>query len=264
MSNDRAKAMGRILLHGYLLCGFLPHYINGATLYWILTQKEPSTDFIVKSFIECMDDGTVDLISKMNQATEFTPQIQHRILMFFTHHDTAILPTPSTTRSAFENVAVYRGLIQPHHLISNMRCNESRDVFSFLTQAGFVSMLEIMKPNGESIAAVLEPDFSDDDALKASEEDSFEFLLQLVKELDSANASKFLRFVSGVEVFDNEKKIRVLFNGKIGGVYEMLPTTNMCSVSLQLSRYFSSYEMIKNVFRTIFDNEHMWTRVDLI
>ena len=42
VNRDKSKAMGRILLHGFLVCSFLPHHLHNATLYAILTGNVTS------------------------------------------------------------------------------------------------------------------------------------------------------------------------------------------------------------------------------
>eukprot|EP00794_Sanderia_malayensis_P003900 gene3900-4444_t len=57
MNVDELNAIGRVLLHGYILCGYLPYYINYGVLYWILTGQEMSGELMLEQFIQSLDAG---------------------------------------------------------------------------------------------------------------------------------------------------------------------------------------------------------------
>ena len=90
-----AQATGRILLHGYLVCGYLPHFINHATLYYILAHKDPSTEIVTKAFKECLDESTQKCIEDMENVSTLTSDLTHRLIMFFSQHDTHVVPSTS-------------------------------------------------------------------------------------------------------------------------------------------------------------------------
>ena len=40
MESDQLNAVGRVLIHGYVLCGYLPYLFNASIMYWILVGHE--------------------------------------------------------------------------------------------------------------------------------------------------------------------------------------------------------------------------------
>ena len=42
MESDQLNAVGRVLMHGYVLCGYLPYLFNASIMYLILVGHEPS------------------------------------------------------------------------------------------------------------------------------------------------------------------------------------------------------------------------------
>ena len=56
------EIFGRILVHGYILTGYLPIRLNNATLYHVLTGRKPSKDILKSSFLNCLSRADQDLV----------------------------------------------------------------------------------------------------------------------------------------------------------------------------------------------------------
>ena len=87
VSKERLEAMGRILLHGYLVCGFLPIYLNNASLFYVLTGKMPTKEFFKESFLACLDEKASRLVQQGESAAQFSSELQHNLLVYFSQHE---------------------------------------------------------------------------------------------------------------------------------------------------------------------------------
>eukprot|EP00794_Sanderia_malayensis_P010409 gene10409-11497_t len=63
MDVEELNAIGRVLLHDYILCGNLPFYINYGVLYWIRTGQEMSGELMLGQFTQGLDEGDKSLIN---------------------------------------------------------------------------------------------------------------------------------------------------------------------------------------------------------
>ena len=86
---------------------------------------------------------------------------------------------------------------------------------------------------------------------RAFEEDVFDLLVHYVKELNRKEAAQLIRFTTGMEVLRPNTVIRVTCNGCLGEGLAIASTSNMCSDTIHVSRYFNSYDKLKNTFTVL-------------
>ena len=51
LSSAECKAVGRILIHGFFLTGFLPLSMNHALLFYLASSVEPSDNLLMMAFL---------------------------------------------------------------------------------------------------------------------------------------------------------------------------------------------------------------------
>ena len=259
-SKERLEAMSRILLHGFLVCGFLPINLNNASLFFILSGHLPSNTYFKECFLNCVEERIRGLF---DQSENLSENAQHELILFFTQHHCSALPTSRTIGTLLDEVSTYRGYYNPYFILTGLQHLMSNELFSKMTEDDFKALLESMRPDGKEIAMLLDPDYSDDVSKRVCEEDVFEFLLQFVRELDRERAAIFVRFVTGMETIRTDLRIRVSFNGLVGYSWAVAPTSNTCSDNLHVTRYFGTFQELKVSFMLVLSNQDAWSRLDV-
>lgn len=68
LSDEQLLAAGRILIHGFVLTGYLPIHVSYAQLFLILTGRMPSSSLSETSFLATLTDSDQQKISLVNAA----------------------------------------------------------------------------------------------------------------------------------------------------------------------------------------------------
>ena len=179
---ETSTALGRILLHGYVLVGFLPLRFSHACLFYVLTGQEPTTDLLIDSFLQCIDENEKHLLleaMKCNPDTTFQPRVMNFLTIFFGHNDISRIPSPATMKEVISNLSRYTLLMKPFYILQNMRsgvtaCFET--LFEIFSEKAFSQLLEKLRPKGSDIVKNLKPEYSQDGDQKAVEERVFGML----------------------------------------------------------------------------------------
>ncbi len=128
-------------------------------------------------------------------------------------------------------------------------------------ESDFCHLLQSLLLNGLQVVAKLSLNLSDDVELQALESRVADYLQTFLVSLNQTDAATFLRFVSGSETL--HETIRVEFNGEINEA-NMGLKANTCSCSLQISRYFLTFQLLYQNMKRILANPKLWSRVDMI
>ena len=70
------EIFGRILVHGYILTGYLQIHFNNAALYHVLTGRKPIKDILKCSFLNCLSRADQDLV--VNSLTKPDTSVKFR------------------------------------------------------------------------------------------------------------------------------------------------------------------------------------------
>ena len=235
LDHESIIAIGRILIHGFLVAGYIPIFINTSTLYSIMSQKQPSDNFLFDHFVECLDSGDRNLVSSAVIKETYDDSFRLRLAAFFGNHGVNYMPSPASSRDMFISLAKYLAVIKPFYFCHFMKSRCCKNVFGQISEAGFTSFVESLRPTGQVLAHALRASYSTNASAQALEERVFSYLQTFIEGLDINKAGVLLKFVSGAEVLSNDFIIMVVYNG-ISEEENMLPTANTCSATIHISK----------------------------
>ena len=87
-------AAGRILVHGYILLGYLPININPCYLYFIPTGSTPAAKHVVVSFLNALPVADQRLIDDATRLHSFSESLTAQLTALFGTMDLDTLPQP--------------------------------------------------------------------------------------------------------------------------------------------------------------------------
>lgn len=245
---------GRILEHGFDLVGFVPIFLNQAQLFFIMTGVVPSIDLILKGFYDCLAASEVDLIKEAIMMDNFDEEFKSKLMDLFSSYEIKGLPKPEYFLSFLQEIAMVEVITKPYFAL----CHVARKIWP-ADEDLFLERLRLMKPDGKKITTLLkEPDSSDPHIERV-----FSFLTRFTNGLDEGDARTFLKFVTGIEVLDENRLITVQFNG-VTDPERMVPTAHSCGNVLTLSKYFLAYNHFENIFKKVIDHTEFWNSFSLI
>ena len=251
--------LGRILLHGYLISGFLPLRIAFPTLVTMLLggKERVPASFLMSSFLDSLnahERGIVQSGLKFN-GESFPPDILNKLIAVISRFDGRKVPTPRNLKEILCQLADFQFRVRPlaaaiaaytgipeferHFWQSKTPADIHLLYFSLLATPSKV--LEIIK----------EPE-----CMNAAEERVFKYLTQMVGDMKSPQLAKLLRFISGSSVVIGTS-ITVTFNHTTG--LARRPIAHTCDCVLELSTSYISFLDFEAEFRSILtDSELLW------
>ena len=183
----QCKAAGSILVHGLVLTGYVPYYLNQAVLYKLVCQLEPSQSLINNSFFSCLDQRDRHLLESAESMESFDNETKLQLATMLSGHDFLGMPTPSSIKSMINNLTNYVTLVKPFYLIHHLQsgvleadCNPLKGS----SESEFIKYITSIKPTGIDIVRNLDPNYSDDANIQAAEERSFGYLETFVSSLN--------------------------------------------------------------------------------
>ncbi|XP_057299552.1 uncharacterized protein LOC130630175 isoform X3 [Hydractinia symbiolongicarpus] len=258
LTDAQLKAVGMILVHGFLLTGYLPLMINNSQLFIILSGKEPSSESMATSFLSVIGETNKQLILKAKQMSCYDNSLEMSLVRLLLMYESTYLPSPSTIDNCIKNISKYMMVKKPYFALQKMSLGLTGEVKEFLTNLTEDLLLQYREkliPSGAAILSKLSPRYSDDDDLKLQEETVFDFLHMYVETLDSTKAGHFLKFVTGFEVVYDT--MYVDFNGE-ESLHKMIPTAHTCTSILHLSRFFLCYESFVEAMELALGSQISW------
>ena len=246
------RAAGRVLLHGFILHGYLPIGINPSTLYRVLFNAEPKDESVLRSFIDTFRPGDAQFLSdamKREQLTENDVSRLYVTLHRFVPYFTAIPNTGESLKTVLVNLARHVLLKASFFAIGHMHV--PNEVVTKLNESSFIKYIDSLKPTGEEISKRLEVRYSNDGTSYGLVGVVIGYLRQYLDSMNSDETKEFLTFVTGAEILP--KRLGVEFNGNTNGEL-MLPVGHLCSREIELSRYIPSYTVLsKNIATAVQD-----------
>ena len=141
----------------------------------------------------------------------------------------------------FISLAKYLVVIKAFYFCHFMKSICCKKVFGQISEAGFTSFVDSLRPTGQVLTHALRASYSTNASVQALEEWVFSYLQTFKEGLDINIAGVLLKFVSEAEV---------VYNG-ISEEENTLPTGNMCSDTIHVSHYFLTYDTLKKAFLSI-------------
>ena len=235
LTDKELLSAGRILLHGFILTGYLPIHISHEQLFYIFTGTVPSVNTMEKSFLQSLGDGDKENVMKAKQ--HLTEELKYSLIGLFSINEFSSIPSNESFSEDFQRMAQYVLIRKPYYILEQLRIktNNFSSLFQSLSEELFIEVLRSKLPNGITVSKMLKPSYSSDDNRQVHEEKVFGYLETYVSSLGVTDTGKFLKFVTGLEVMSQD--IDVNFNGEMN--YKlMFPTAFTCTNSINLSRHY--------------------------
>eukprot|EP00794_Sanderia_malayensis_P007518 gene7518-8351_t len=261
---EELGAIGRILVHGYILCGYLPYFVNSSVLYWLLVGREPSLDLIFNEFFLSLDEGDQHLVTAALDSAEISEEMKIQLGAFLATYDFGMIPNKDTLMGTLKTLSRYVTIIKPYYYLQAIRIPIEKiasKLFGEPTEEEFTTMLNSLVPAGVEVVSKLKFKYSDNDTQYALEERVAGFLQTFLVSLGRNDIMSFVRFVSGCEILP--ASIQVEFNGE-SNEEMMIPSAHTCSISLHISRYFLTYQSLQSVFKNLLVNKRLWSSFDVV
>ena len=245
------QAVGRILVHGYVVTGFLPTRLNTSTLYRLLSGREPSTDLCVTSYLKSIVPGERSFIEeKLKETATFDIDEKVRLATIF---ESFRLPgIPNGKDDLFESICRIGKVVSwvgPSYAICQMRSGCSLLELQALDEDSLKNYLAKLKCTGPNIANIVDPPtFSSDPVMAEMEKKVYEYLQRYLQGLCSQKSEDLLRFVTGHEVITG--RITVEFNGNSNREL-MIPKSHTCGMVIELSKFVNSYSNVYRMFKRV-------------
>ncbi len=250
--------LGTAISHGYLHTGFLPTRIAFPSLVSILKgpQIQVPTQFLRTSLVDYVSSVDKALLQDaLSCQKSFTPDIQSRLMTFFSRFECRQLPTASNLPVLLDQVARYEFLIRPMAPISMIHQGipeVHRRFWDGVTVESLYLLYQAMVTNPTRVLEMIE----EPELMNGNEERVFRYLLQFVGNLSNEDIQRFLRFVTGSAVAVS-KKITVEFNSLSG--LAQRPICHTCGQVLELRQTYNSYVEFATQFKTILaDDTYCW------
>ena len=263
LSLDEVGAVGRIILHGFILTGYLPTYITPAALFTVFTGRLPSTKYCLDSFISCLDTGDKSLLERAITAESINEETKVNLAAFLGNFGIAVLPsTKECAHQVLSSLAQYILIIKPHYFLHNLNVASNKfamKIFSATKEEDIANLIMTMVPTGQNVVKILKYQMSEAPYENALEENVRGFLESFLLSASSSEVANFMQFVTGSDLMTDS--ILVDFNG-VSDAESML--LNTCSRSLHLSRFFLTYEFFRSVMKRVFSSVQLWARFDMI
>ena len=84
----QSEAVGRILVHGLVLTGYLPVFMNKAQHFYILTRSTPSDDTLLECFLETICILERQLLEQALKCIFFEETMTLKLADLFSQYDT--------------------------------------------------------------------------------------------------------------------------------------------------------------------------------
>ncbi|XP_057316242.1 uncharacterized protein LOC130657278 isoform X2 [Hydractinia symbiolongicarpus] len=120
LTDAQLKAVGMILVHGFLLTGYLPLMINNSQLFIILSGKEPSSESMATSFLSVIGETNKQLILKAKQMSCYDNSLKMSLVRLLSMYESTYLSSPSTIDNCIKNISKYMMVKKPYFALQKM------------------------------------------------------------------------------------------------------------------------------------------------
>ena len=255
--------VGKILMIGFILTGFLPTQFNNSFLFFVLTGKRLKGS--LESFLSCFSNETNELFRNCLAGTNgFGIDAKLAISRVLSYFELSSLPTtPSELQTVLESLATFILYVKPHHMLEFIRKGalSITSKFEQCSDKDFLSYIEKQKPKGSDIVKILNPSYSENPNYRFAEETVVTFLEDFLEDLNHEDASTFMKYVSGCEMMRGS--VRVEFNSETN-VELMVPKAGTCGVSISISRFFLNQNQFSGIMSNLLANPSLWARFDSV
>ena len=182
------ESAGRILLHGFLLIGYLPININPCVLFKVLTFMDPSDEFALDTFLKSFVSTEEEFLrSLLRLEFDFSMVSKIKLMNILASFHLAAAPSsPERLKGDLIQLGRHSLIILPYFMLHHMYIRH--DFTSKICEDVFVKYFHIISPRGEDIAKALQGNYSSDTNVYGLEGKVFGYLEKYVSSLNQCEA----------------------------------------------------------------------------
>ena len=247
MRLDDYATVGRILIHGFLLCGSFPVQLARASLHHAIFRSVDD-DCLLDSFLLLLPEKEREtMLIGLNRTKPFPSEEIMDILDDFKE---TTMPLPSNLRKLLLKVATAELITKPFLPLLKLR-EGMGEFWNALTREELDSLYQMCCPTPERVAGRLNATPSD-----PQEEKVHRWVKRYVRNLDAKMAVKFVRFCTASDVLLPDKGIVVRFENMAEEAIR--PTAHTCFRALNVARNYRSLHHLRDNFDFYLRDPRHW------
>ena len=261
---DMAKlpALGAILSHGFLSCGFLPVRLAFPVIATVLLGPLVSLPdaIIMESFIDFLSSyessilrQAVEMARTTDQAS-YAPYLQDQLVDILSRLGCRELSTPRSVQQLVLGVARHEFLVKPLGALYALHAGVPKAHHDFWSHFSVDELFTLYLSLNATPAAVIQK-IEEPIQLNSAAARVFDYLIRFIGNMKQQELRLFLRFVTGSSVLI-DKPITVTFNALSG--FARRPTSHTCACSLQLPTTYVTYPEFAREFSMLLSSEVAW------
>lgn len=256
------STLGRILSHGYLVCGFIPVRIALPCLLGILCgpcAEIPQT-VLQEAILDYVSSAERLIFKDALNSTEILPVTQGSLLGILSRFSCRQVPTTTNLRSCLQQVARFEFCCKPAVALSVMHSGIPRSHTQFWSSKTVVDVCTLYTSLTVSTSKVLE--ILDFEPYKNSAEERVGgYLIEMIGNMTNTQLQQFLRFTTGSNVLV-ASSLHLEFN-RLSDLGRR-PIAHTCDSMLELPVLYSNFhDFYQEWIAILSDPEYSW-RMDCI
>ena len=249
--------LGRVLSHGYLVCGYFPIRVAFPCLAAILLN--PTVDIplkiLVQTFAEGLNSFEAAIIKDTLATDTFSKDLQEKLISILSRYGSRVCPSPTDLKLQLCNIAKYEYQIKPMAAICSINSGippKEKDFWHAFTINQLYLLYQSLSATPAKVLAILEEPMEEN----SCQARVFTYLQQYIGNMKNEEVRRFLRYTTGSSVLIGEH-ITVSFNSLSGAARR--PIAHTCGCELELSSSYLSYLEFEEEFNFILSNdEYTW------
>ena len=256
VESDLFAAGGRIVIHGFILLGYIPPYLNKAVIFMLLSVKMLSNAFITDSYLECISENSENKIK--NALDDFDSVSKVELAEAFVNFN---LESPRLLFGNFklfiERISKLKVILELYFLLSS--CLVHRHFIKELEEVEISKFIDDCQPTGVDLVKLLAPQYTEETVNRGLEERVVSIVEMYIANLKFEKLQLFLCFTTGADILP--ASLRLTFNGNTNEEM-MVPIGHTCTEEFEVSRFITSLEQFSTIMDNILLNsENAWKTV---
>ncbi|XP_013390436.1 uncharacterized protein LOC106158870 [Lingula anatina] len=253
---DEWKAVGRILLKGYIDCGVYPLQLSLAfSVAVIFGERSVSSDMLLQSFRMYLPEADRKVVDKALCGEVLDEDEQDDLLDLLSRVGCNSIPKKEHMRNTVLRMAHKELIQEPKYALDAMAetvCGQLQMLFPDVQKLRL--MYENKTPTARKVINLL-------NCTPANKEqsDAFGYLKQFIKGLDNAMLKKFLRYFTGADLICTSH-IDISFNRMVG--LARAPQAHTCGPLIELPCTYRSYTELRQEFMAILESDYL--KMDIV
>lgn len=249
--------LGRVLSHGYLVCGYFPIRVAFPCLAAILLNPtvEIPLKILVQSFAEGLNCFEAATIKDALATDTFSKGLLEKLISILSRCGSRVCPSPTDLKLQLCNIAKYEYQVKPMAAICSINSGVSPKEKAFWNAFAvnqLHSLYQSLSATPAKVLAILEEPMEEN----SSQARVFTYLQQYIGNMKNEEVRRFLRYTTGSSVLIGEHII-VSFNTLTGAARR--PIAHTCGCELELPSTYLSYVEFEKEFNSILANdEYTW------